>query len=107
MSIDKFFKTDNPAVFVESPGRINLIGEHTDYNHGFVMPTAIDKKIYFELRKNETPASCSIYSETFNYRLHFDLKVIEKSSSTWENYILGVVNELQKKEKNWKVLIAL
>jgi len=99
MSINKFFKTDNPAVFVESPGRINLIGEHTDYNHGFVMPTAIDKKIYFELRKNDTPTSCSIFSETFNTRLHFDLKLIEKSSSTWENYILGVVSELQKRGK--------
>lgn len=100
MSIDQFFKTDNPAVFVESPGRINLIGEHTDYNHGFVMPTAIDKKICFELRKNDTPTACSIYSETFHTRLHFDLKLIEKSSSTWENYILGVVSELQKRGKN-------
>ena len=99
MSIDKFFRTHNPAVFVKSPGRINLIGEHTDYNHGFVMPTAIDKKIYFELRINNTPASCSIYSKTFNSRLNFDLKTIEKSSSTWENYILGVVNELQKRGK--------
>ncbi|MBK5194087.1 MAG: galactokinase [Flavobacteriaceae bacterium] len=99
ISIDEFFKTDNPGVFVESPGRINLIGEHTDYNHGFVMPTAIDKKIYFEIRKNDTPTACSIYSETFNYRLNFDLKIIEKSSSTWENYILGVINELQKRGK--------
>jgi len=99
MSINKFFKTNNPGVFVESPGRINLIGEHTDYNHGFVMPTAIDKKIYFELRKNNTSTACSIYSETFNTRLNFDLQVFEKSSSTWENYILGVVNELQKREK--------
>jgi len=99
MQIDKFFKTDNPAVLVKSPGRINLIGEHTDYNHGFVMPTAIDKKIYFELRKNDTPSSCSIYSETFKFRLNFDLKIIEKSNSTWENYILGVVNELQKRSK--------
>ena len=97
--MDKFFKTDNPAVFVESPGRINLIGEHTDYNHGFVLPTAIDKKIYFELRKNDTNTSCSIYSETFNTRLNFDLKIIKKSNSTWENYILGVVNELQNRGK--------
>ena len=99
MQIDKFFKTDNPAVFVESPGRINLIGEHTDYNHGFVMPTAIDKKICFELRKNNTQTSCSIYSQTFNTLLNFDLTLIKKSSSTWENYILGVVKELQKKGK--------
>jgi galactokinase len=99
MSINNFFKTNNPGVSVESPGRINLIGEHTDYNHGFVMPTAIDKKIYFELRKNNTSTACSIYSETFNTRLNFDLQVFEKSSSTWENYILGVVNELQKSKK--------
>jgi galactokinase len=99
MSINNFFKTNNPGVSVKSPGRINLIGEHTDYNHGFVMPTAIDKKIYFELRKNDSPTNCSIYSETFNTRLNFDLRIIEKSSSTWENYILGVVNELQKRDK--------
>ena len=99
MSVNKFFKTNNPGVLVESPGRINLIGEHTDYNHGFVMPTAIDKKIYFELRKNNTSTACSIYSETFNTRLNFDLKLIEISTSTWENYILGVVNELQKRGK--------
>ena len=99
MSINNFFKTDNPCVYVESPGRINLIGEHTDYNNGFVMPTAIDKKIYFELRKNDSPAKCSIYSETFDNLLNFDLQKVEKSSSTWENYILGVVNELQKAGK--------
>ncbi len=99
MQIDKFFKKGNPAVFVESPGRINLIGEHTDYNHGFVMPTAIDKKIYFELRKNDTQTSCSIYSQTFNTLLNFDLTILKKSSSTWENYILGVVNELQERGK--------
>jgi galactokinase len=46
-SIDKFFKTDNPGVLFESPGRINLIGEHSDYNHGFAMPTAIEKKDLF------------------------------------------------------------
>jgi galactokinase len=97
--INKFFKTNTHGVFVESPGRINLIGEHTDYNHGFVLPTAIDKKIYFEIRKNNTPTACSIYSETFNTRLNFDLKIIEKSCSTWENYILGVVNEIQKRGK--------
>jgi galactokinase len=100
MSINNFFKTNNPGVSVESPGRINLIGEHTDYNYGFVMPTAIDKKIHFELRKNDTPTSCSIYSQTFDSGFNFDLKSIEKSSSSWENYILGVVNELQKRGTN-------
>lgn len=84
---------------VESPGRINLIGEHTDYNNGFVLPTAIDKKIFFELRANGAANSCTVFSETYNSHLEFDLDKIAKSSSTWENYILGVVNEIQKRGK--------
>lgn len=88
-----------PEVTVDSPGRINLIGEHTDYNFGFVMPTAIDRKIYFSLRQNSTPATCNIYSETYGKGFSFDLKDIEKSSNTWENYILGVVTEIQRLNK--------
>lgn len=87
-------------VQVESPGRINLIGEHTDYNMGFVMPTAIDKKIFFDLRKNGSTSSCTIYSSTFDSVLQFDLKDFSKSTHTWENYILGVVNEIQKLDKH-------
>ena len=40
-------------LIVDSPGRINIIGEHTDYNNGFVLPTAIDKKIQFKFKKNK------------------------------------------------------
>lgn len=83
-------------VKVASPGRINLIGEHTDYNMGFVMPTAIDKKIFFELRKNGSPSSCTIYSSTFDSVLQFDLNNLRKSPNTWENYILGVIDEIRK-----------
>lgn len=88
-----------PEVYVASPGRINLIGEHTDYNFGFVMPTAIDKKIYFSFRKNNTPDTCNIYSETYEKGFSFGLKDIQKSTNTWENYILGVVNEILKLNK--------
>ncbi|QED39031.1 galactokinase [Antarcticibacterium arcticum] len=94
-----FISPFNADVRVASPGRINLIGEHTDYNLGYVLPTAIDKKIYFELKKNGSPSTCNILSETFNSRLSFDLNNFEKSQVTWENYILGVVNEIQKKGK--------
>lgn len=83
-------------VKVESPGRINLIGEHTDYNMGFVMPTAIDKKIFFDLRKNGSSSSCIVYSSTFDSVLQFDLNNFRKSIHTWENYVLGVINEIQK-----------
>lgn len=81
---------------LSSPGRMNLIGEHTDYNQGFVLPTAIDKKIYFEFRKNNSSNSCTVYSKTFDALLQFDLNDFSKSTASWENYILGVVNEIEK-----------
>ncbi|TDN93432.1 galactokinase [Salegentibacter sp. 24] len=86
-------------VKVASPGRINLIGEHTDYNHGFVMPSAIDKKIHFKFRKNAHDNLCRIYSETFETYAEFNLNQISKSKNSWENYLLGVLDEIQKCEK--------
>ena len=84
---------------VASPGRINLIGEHTDYNNGFVLPTAIDRKIYFEFRKNGLPSKCRIYSETFKTYAEFDPQDLSKSDASWKNYIFGVVDEIQKRGK--------
>ena len=81
---------------VDSPGRINIIGEHTDYNNGFVLPTAIDKKIRFKLKKNGSPDNCTVYSQNFDTSFSFDLKKVEKSKQQWENYILGVVYEIQQ-----------
>ncbi|NNE76187.1 MAG: galactokinase family protein, partial [Pricia sp.] len=49
---------------VESPGRINLIGEHTDYNMGFVLPTAIEKNIVFKFQKNGSDDIGHVYSHT-------------------------------------------
>ncbi|MGB8704771.1 MAG: galactokinase [Gillisia sp.] len=86
-------------VKVESPGRINLIGEHTDYNKGFVLPTAIDKKIHFELEKNGELTRCTVYSETYKEGFDFDINLLEKNEISWRNYILGVVDEIQKKGK--------
>ncbi|GHA29416.1 galactokinase [Salinimicrobium marinum] len=84
---------------VSSPGRINLIGEHTDYNNGFVLPTAIDRKIYFEFRKNNYSNKCRIYSETFKTYTEFDPQDLSKSEASWKNYIFGVVDEIQKRGK--------
>ena len=84
---------------VYAPGRINLIGEHTDYNNGFVLPTAIDKTIKLHFAPNSTPYSCSIYSKTYGKSFSFDLRKIARSEEQWENYILGVVNEIQKRGK--------
>lgn len=87
-------------LIVHSPGRINIIGEHTDYNDGFVLPTAIDKKIEFKFRKNGTPGSCTVYSEDFDTGFSFELDSVAKSSEQWQNYVLGVVYEIQQLTDN-------
>ncbi|MDT0688202.1 galactokinase [Salegentibacter sp. F188] len=98
----KQFSDFNSEVKVASPGRINLIGEHTDYNNGFVMPTAIDKKIYFDFRKNESEDNCQIYSLTFDSYFEFNLNDFSKAEDSWKNYLLGVIDEIQKLGKKLK-----
>lgn len=77
-----------------SPGRINLIGEHVDYNDGFVMPGAIDKGIYFAIAINNSE-EINCYSVDFNESISVPLSDVKKLDS-WKNYVLGVVNEFQK-----------
>ncbi|WP_010522076.1 galactokinase [Aquimarina agarivorans] len=84
---------------IASPGRINLIGEHTDYNKGFVLPTAIDKHIVFQFKKNGTTDTCNVYSATFDKMLTFNLNEVAPSDKEWENYILGVVSQIQLRGK--------
>lgn len=79
---------------IESPGRINLIGEHTDYNLGYVLPTAIEKKITFKFKKNNSKTECNLYSLGYNTGFTLSLDKIAKSNVEWENYILGVLNEI-------------
>ncbi|WP_317126545.1 galactokinase, partial [Aureibaculum marinum] len=81
---------------IDSPGRINIIGEHTDYNNGFVLPTAIDKKIQFKFKKNGSLKTCSIHSNNFDTGFSFKLDAVEKSEKQWENYVLGVIYEIQQ-----------
>ncbi|WP_350287735.1 galactokinase [uncultured Croceitalea sp.] len=80
---------------IASPGRINLIGEHIDYNDGFVLPAAIDKCIYFTLRANGSENRCTIKSKGFDSILVLDLKSFEKGTEGWHNYVLGVIYEIQ------------
>ncbi len=83
-----------PELVVESPGRINLIGEHTDYNLGYVLPTAIEKKITFKFKRNHTEKECNLYSLGYNTGFTLQLDKIARSNVEWENYILGVLNEI-------------
>ena len=77
-------------IIIKSPGRINLIGEHIDYNGGYVLPAAIDKTITLSFRKNNSD-SCKIYSSNFKSSFEINLNNLKRSETEWQNYILGVV----------------
>ncbi|MEO8766628.1 MAG: galactokinase [Ginsengibacter sp.] len=76
-----------------SPGRINLIGEHIDYNDGFVMPAAIDKGIYYAIALNDSD-DINFYSTNFDETLSIKTSGVERMDG-WKNYVLGVLNEFQ------------
>ena len=81
---------DDPLI-IRSPGRVNIIGEHTDYNEGFVLPAAIDKAAYLAISLRDDDVINMIakdLNEKFSIKLK-DLKPIGDIS--WPNYILGVV----------------
>ncbi|QDH78086.1 galactokinase [Echinicola soli] len=82
-------------IVVKSPGRINLIGEHTDYNEGFVLPAAINKEIIIAVQKNNSE-ECRLFSHDFQESLSFDLNDFERMEGGWGNYVMGVVAQLQK-----------
>ena len=86
----------NTSIVAQAPGRINIIGEHTDYNDGFVLPAAIDRKSIFKLARNESKTRVTLASENIGNSYTFDLDNFKPLQSGWENYIMGVVMELQK-----------
>lgn len=79
---------------VASPGRINLIGEHTDYNKGFVLPAAIDKRIYAAIAKNGT-GSVNVFARQLNAHATFSVRDHQKREG-WINYLIGVTYFLQQ-----------
>ena len=84
-----------PQKVVLSPGRINIIGEHIDYNDGYVLPAAIDKVICFAFAKNDTQKS-RIVAIDLNEDFEIDLtQEITLSDVVWTNYIRGVIKQLQ------------
>lgn len=93
----KIFHIQPENIFL-SPGRINIIGEHVDYNDGFVLPAAINKYICFAISKNET-SNCTIIAkdleESYIFDLNEEIKPIDKM---WANYILGVLYQLKEKK---------
>ena len=91
-----FEKFQNEPVMIFSPGRINLIGEHTDYNEGFVFPAAVNKGIEAAISENKLGISRA-FAVDKNEMAEFNLKQIHPhNAGNWQNYIFGVVAELSK-----------
>ena len=80
----------NSSLAVQSPGRINLIGEHTDYNNGFVLPAAIDKYVEVAIGKR-TDGNIHMLAIDLNKKAELSIKNLKPHSSQWVNYIIGVV----------------
>ena len=91
--IERF--SSNP-VFYASAGRINLIGEHTDYNGGFVFPGAIDKYIITAININGTD-KVRLYSVDMNQYTEFGLREEDKPAEQWACYVFGVCREVIKR----------
>lgn len=85
-----------PSFVIASPGRINLIGEHVDYNSGFVLPAAIDKYMYVAVSKrNDHQIVLHAADISQHYQTSLDA-ALQRSNLDWPNYVLGVVDELKK-----------
>jgi galactokinase len=89
---------NKPSYIVFSPGRINIIGEHTDYNEGFVLPAAMDKGVYIAIGKREDD-TIHLIANDFNESFIGSINEVVIVKKLWANYILGVVSELQKDNK--------
>ena len=83
-------------VIIASPGRINIIGEHTDYNNGYVLPAAIDKTISVAVNKRGDDI-VKLYSTQYNELYESSVTTLVKSQRNWVNYIIGVVDQLLKR----------
>lgn len=84
-------------LLIFSPGRINIIGEHTDYNDGFVFPAAVDKGIVAGIHKSDS-GSCKAMALDLGSTVEFELNKLSPSKEgSWENYLLGVVAEIQNR----------
>ena len=96
----KHFDGTTGSVYA-SPGRINLIGEHTDYNGGFVFPGAVDKGMIAEIKPNGTD-KVRAYSIDLKDYVEFGLNEEDAPKASWARYIFGVCREMIKRGVNVK-----
>ncbi len=106
-AFQKKYGTD-PALVVRAPGRVNLIGEHTDYNDGFVLPMAIDREIWLAVRPRDDE-QVVVHSLDFGKTAVFQLNALQHTKSGWAEYIKGVAWALQQngyKLSGWEGIMA-
>ncbi|HYO73897.1 MAG TPA: galactokinase [Archangium sp.] len=84
-----------PTAVIRSPGRVNLIGEHTDYNDGFVLPIAIDREVWIALRPRDD-RRVVVHSLDYGASLSFELGPISHTGMDWSEYVKGVAWALQE-----------
>ncbi|MBR4215594.1 MAG: galactokinase [Bacteroidales bacterium] len=89
-------KFGGEKIAVRAPGRINIIGEHTDYNEGFVLPAAVPAAIYFAIgRRNDNKVN--LYSTDFKQQCEFSLNDTQKPDLQWASYLFGVTKIIQQR----------
>jgi galactokinase len=93
---DKFRRRfPGKPLLVVSPGRVNLIGEHTDYNEGFVLPGATDKSVVFAVSPR-ADGLCHFVSHDFDQEFRFELGAFHRSPLRWPDYLQGVIDQFLK-----------
>jgi galactokinase len=97
-----------PDRLVRAPGRVNLMGEHTDYNDGFVLPMAIDRAIHIALRRRDD-GRVLLHSLDYDQTAGFALERLDKGGTGWGEYVKGVAWALQAEGfalQGWEGVVA-
>ena len=101
LKVQQAFETrfgDSPTHLIKAPGRVNLIGEHTDYNGGFVLPLGLEEALWIAVRPRKDQAVI-LHSLDYDDSTEVNLSKPQLHLKGWHEYLSGVIWVLQ--EENW------